>query len=151
MSPEMESLSDATLASRARFRQLLPERQGEIRIKRWKQDRVSEPMNARDKTSSETRPRVISGNSRAAARKRLRTSGFGSEKEWAVQVIDFSPVITIFHIFSPIFHPTYQPEGVDFSRVRRPSRGKLCDLARGENASEEIGIGNGGVAPTFKA
>ena len=73
------------------------------------------------------------------------------ESKVPVQVIDFSPVITIFHIFSPIFHPISQPEGFDFSRVRLFTRGKLCDLARGENANEEIGIGNGGVAPTLRA
>jgi hypothetical protein len=99
----------------------------------------------------EKMPRISLANLRGVPSKRLRTSGFGSEKELSVQVIDFSPVITIFHIISPIFHPISQPEGFDFSRVRRFSRGKLCDLARGENASEEIGIGNGGVAPTFKA
>jgi hypothetical protein len=73
------------------------------------------------------------------------------ESKVPVQVIDFSPVITIFHIFSPIFHPISQPEGFDFSLVRRFTGGKLCVLARGEIAIEEIGIGNGGVAPTLRA
>jgi hypothetical protein len=37
--------------------------------------------------------------------------------ERASQVLDFSPVITIFHDFSPIFHPPFQLEGIDVKQV----------------------------------
>jgi hypothetical protein len=40
------------------------------------------------------------------------------------QVADFSPVITIFHLFAPIFHPIFQLEGIDFSPVTSFTRVK---------------------------
>jgi hypothetical protein len=39
-----------------------------------------------------------------------------------VQVFGFSPVITIFHVFSPIFHPIFQLQGIGFSSVRKNNR-----------------------------
>jgi hypothetical protein len=39
--------------------------------------------------------------------------------EMPTQTVDFSPVITIFHVFSPIFHPISQLQGFDFSSVRK--------------------------------
>jgi hypothetical protein len=56
-----------------------------------------------------------------------------------LQVIDFSPVTTIFHDFSPIFHPSFQPEELDFSRVteitwfrRTLARGKKVFFGRND-------------------
>jgi hypothetical protein len=46
-----------------------------------------------------------------------------SENEALLQVVDFSRVITIFHHFSRVFHPIFQPQQIGFSpvaRFRRP-------------------------------
>jgi hypothetical protein len=40
----------------------------------------------------------------------------------SLQVHDFSPVITIFHVFSRIFHPISQPQEFDFSPVAKKTR-----------------------------
>jgi hypothetical protein len=39
------------------------------------------------------------------------------ENKASSQVVDFSPVITIFHNFSGVFHPVCQTEGFGFSPV----------------------------------
>jgi hypothetical protein len=47
----------------------------------------------------------------------LKMSGLRMETEVSLQVFDFSRVITIFHFFSPIFRPSFQPQWFDFSWV----------------------------------
>jgi hypothetical protein len=56
----------------------------------------------------------------------LETKGLWLELEERMQVFDFSPVITIFHVFSPIFHPISQMQGFDFSPVAGFTGGSLC-------------------------
>jgi hypothetical protein len=38
----------------------------------------------------------------------LKMSGLGMRSAVSLQVVGFSPVITIFHLFSGIFHPIVQ-------------------------------------------
>src|ERR1700722_3833151 len=47
-----------------------------------------------------------------------------------LQVVDFSPVIGVFHVFSPIFHPISQPQGFGFSPVTRFMGDNFCVLGR---------------------
>jgi hypothetical protein len=89
---------------------------------------------------------------REVAPSKKAPEGWRTPRRWRdqldvpLQVFDFSPVITIFHIFSPVFHPISQPEGFDFSPVTQKNRDKRfrgkkmkCEV----NANRSL-IGNSG-------
>jgi hypothetical protein len=55
--------------------------------------------------------------------------------ERALQVIDFSPVITILHDFSPIFHLIYQSRNVGIKTVANFNADKRTQIEKFESKS----------------
>ena len=147
MSPEMEFLSDAALASLVRQREFLREWQLEIRMKIRirKGDRVSEHASATDGMSSEKRPRDFRG-----IREARRGSGCGpGRSEWKARCryksLIFRRLSPFFTLFHPYFTPFLSQKGLIF-RGLGVLAGVNCAIWRGEKMRvRKLGLETAGL------